>query len=468
MVSPAQIMLTSIGSNIMETNFGIETLPTLQRYLSLILLFAFILSSCGSPSTPIVASVPTTESQPTTISTAVTPSPTSTPQPAVSDRAFFSGEYRNLFEEYLGKSDAEIQAKLDAAWDQLFYGDDNFERVYYPAGEDMAYIVDIGNGDVRSEGMSYGMMIAVQLDKQDEFNRLWKWAKTYMYQSDGPYQGYFAWHCTTDGEKLDSNPASDGEEWFVMALLFASARWGNGEGIFDYQSQAQDILDTMLHKEDTKNDLATNMFDLEQRQVVFVPKIGRDSSFTDPSYHLPAYYELWARWAERDNEFWAEAAQTSREYFKKAAHPQTGLMPNYANFDGTPYDDAFHKDFRFDAWRTLSNVAVDYAWFAADPWQVEQSNRILRFFASQGIDSYPNQFALDGTPLSADHSTGLVAMAAVAALAADRETGEPFVQALWDTKIPSGQWRYYDGMLYMLGMLHVSGNFRIYKPGSLP
>ena len=53
-------------------------------------------------------------------------------------------------------------------------------------------------------------------------------------------------------------------------------------------------------------------------------------------------------------------------------------------------------------------------------------------------------------------------MAAVAALAADRETGEPFVQALWDTKIPSGQWRYYDGLLYMLGMLHVSGNFKIY------
>jgi oligosaccharide reducing-end xylanase len=53
-------------------------------------------------------------------------------------------------------------------------------------------------------------------------------------------------------------------------------------------------------------------------------------------------------------------------------------------------------------------------------------------------------------------------MAAVAALAADREIGEPFVQALWDTQIPSGKWRYYDGMLYMLGMLHVSGNFKIY------
>jgi len=210
-----------------------------------------------------------------------------------------------------------------------------------------------------------------------------------MYQSDGPYQGYFAWHCTTDGKKLDPNPASDGEEWFVTALLFASTRWGDAKGIFDYQAQAQEILETMLHKEDSKNDLATNMFNLEYKQVVFVPTLGRDSHFSDPSYHLPAYYEIWARAAQHDNKFWKQAAQTSRVYCKKAANPQTGLMPDYANFDGTPYGSEGHKDFRFDAWRTLSNVAVDYAWFAADAWQVEQSNRVLDFLASRGIDSYP-------------------------------------------------------------------------------
>lgn len=386
--------------------------------------------------------------------------PPVTPHPG----AFESQQYRNLFAEYLGKSDAEVQARIDAAWDQLFYGNDDSERVYYPVGEDMAYIEDIGNADVRSEGMSYGMMIAVQLDKQEEFDRLWTWAKTYMYQSEGPYQGYFAWHCTPEGEQLDANPASDGEEWFAMALLFASARWGDGEGIFDYRAQAQEILDVMLHKEETKSDLATNMFNREHKQVVFVPRLGPVSNFTDPSYHLPAYYELWSRWAERDNEFWGEAAQVSREFFRKAAHPQTGLMPDYANFDGTPYGSDEHKDFRFDAWRTLSNVAVDYAWFAADPWQAEQSQRVLSFLASQGIDSYPNQFTLDGTPLSSDHSAGLVSMAAVAALAADRQTGEPFVQELWNAQIPSGKWRYYDGMLYILGMLHVSGNFKIYSP----
>ena len=433
------------------TNAGSDKLTPLKRviYAATSTLVFNLIAGCA-PSAAMTATLVQSASA------------TPTPQPV--SGAFVSGVYRNLFAEYLGKSDVEVQAKTEAAWQQLFYGDDSSQRVYYPVGDAMAYIEDIGNGDVRTEGMSYGMMIAVQLDKKEEFDRLWKWTKTYMYQSSGPYEGYFAWHCSTVGDQLDANPASDGEEWFVTALFFASARWGNGEGIFDYQAQAQQILDTMLHKEDQKSDLATNMFDAQTKQVVFVPKIGRDSSFTDPSYQLPAYYELWARWASRDNSFWANAAQASRAFFKKAANPRTGLMPDYANFDGTPYGSGDHKDFRFDAWRTLSNVAVDYAWFGNDPGQVERSNRGLDFLASEGIDSYANQYTLDGHSLSSDHSTGLVAMAAVAALAADPEKGKPFVQALWDAKTPSGRWRYYDGMLYLLAMLHVSGNFRIYTP----
>jgi oligosaccharide reducing-end xylanase len=284
-----------------------------------------------------------------------------------------------------------------------------------------------------------------------------------MYQEDGPYQGYFAWHCTTDGEKLDANPASDGEEWFVTALFFAAARWGNGEGIYDYQAEANAILHTMLHKNDEDTGLATNMFDPETKQVVFVPR-GRDSTYTDPSYHLPHYYELWAAWAAEDNDFWADAAQVSRDFFHDAADPGTGLMADYAHFDGTPREGNEHEDFRYDAWRTLAHVALDYAWFGVDPWQVERSNRVLSFLASQGMEDYPSLYTVDGEPLGGGHSTGLVAMAGAAALAADREIGEPFVQALWDQPIPRGTWRYYDGLLYLLALLYAGGQFQIYTP----
>jgi oligosaccharide reducing-end xylanase len=420
-----------------------------------LLLSILFFTACSASPAPIPATA-----------TPAPAGPTPTPQPAVPPKpigAFESGQYRNLFTELLGKSEAEIAQKIDRAWEQLFYGDDDTQRVYYPVGRDMAYIKDIGSNDIRSEGMSYGMMLAVQLDKQEEFDKLWKWAYTYMLQKDGPYKGYFAWHATEDGEQIDANPASDGEEWFAMALLFAANRWGNGEGIFNYQAEAQKILDVMLHKSEEDNGLATSMFDPETKQIVFVPA-GRNATFTDPSYHLPAFYELWARWADKDNDFWRDAAQVSRDFWKTAAHPETGLMPDYAEFDGMPNADPTHKDFRFDAFRVASNVALDWAWFAADPWQVEQSNRLLDFFRSQGIDKYVNQYSIDGKPLSGERSSGLIAMNAVAGLAADPAKSKDFVQALWDLEIPGGQWRYYDGLLYFLALLQASGNYRIYTP----
>jgi oligosaccharide reducing-end xylanase len=303
----------------------------------------------------------------------------------------------------------------------------------------------------------------VQLNKKEEFDKLWKWAYTYMLQKDGPYKGYFAWHNEEDGTQIDANPASDGEEWFATALLFAANRWGNGEGIYNYQAEAQKILDVMLHKSEEDNGIATSMFDPDTKQIVFVPS-GRNATFTDPSYHLPAFYELWARWADKDNDFWKEAARTSRAFFKTAAHPETGLMPDYAEFDGKPNADPTHKDFRFDAFRNASNVALDWSWFAADPWAKEQSNRLLDFFRSLGMDKYPNQYAIDGKPLSSERSSALIAMNATAGLAADPEKSKDFVQALWDLEIPSGQWRYYDGLLYFLSLLQASGNYRIYSP----
>lgn len=379
--------------------------------------------------------------------------------------AFFSGEYRNMLKEW-GLSDEEIEARTEEVWNQLFYGDDETERVYYPVEDDMAYILDVGNNDVRTEGMSYGMMIAVQLDKQDEFNRIWKWVKTYMYNEDQPYQGYFAWHCTPDGSKIDWGPAPDGEIWFAMALFFAAGRWGNGEGIFDYQAEANAILHAMLHQEDNPSSGSKNMFNAEHKMVVFTPNPGAASTYTDPSYHMPHYYELWARWADEDNEFWAEAAAASREFFKAAAHPETGLMPNYAEFDGTPkVSGDYGEFFGADAWRTPMNVAVDYAWFAADPWEIEQSNRIQAFFYAAGLGTYSDKWRIDGSEsLTPWHSTGLVATNAVASLAATEPIAWEFIEEFWTTPLTTGQWRYYDGMLYLMSLLHLSGQFQIYEP----
>ncbi len=385
---------------------------------------------------------------------------------AAPDGAFATGHYRNLFKEYLGKTDAEIDARIQSAWKQLSEGDPDSQRLFYPVAGDMMYVPDIANNDVRTEGLSYGMMITVQLDRQKEFNAIWKFAKHHMQYSTGPLKGYFAWHTAFNGRRLNAGPAPDGEEWFVMALFFASHRWGDGEGVFNYSAEAQSLLRTMLHKhEEPGRGKITSMFDPEAKQILFVPDRPAER-FSDPSYHLPAYTALWARWAAdpADRALLAEITQISRDVFHKAAHPQTGLMPDYSNFDGTPRARFGHEDFRYDAWRTLSNPALDWSWWAADAWQIEQSNRVLTFLASHG-DQVPDRYKIDGTPVSTDVNTpGLVAMAATAALAADRKIGEPWVQKLWAMPMPSGRHRYYDGLLTMMALLECSGRFQIYAP----
>ncbi|QAY64276.1 hypothetical protein ET495_14880 [Xylanimonas allomyrinae] len=403
------------------------------------------------------------------------------PVPATTGAAQ-TGVYRNLFTEWdPALTDADVQAKLDHYWETYFTSTDDDKRLYYPAGTDadgdLAYILDAGNEDVRSEGMSYGMMIAVQMGKQHEFDALWNWATTYMQHQSGPRQGYFCWQAMTDGQCADPNPASDGEEYFATALFFAAHRWGNGTGIYDYEAQANAILDTMLHKEDMNGgvvDGITNMFDRDHQMVVFVPE-GNAATYSDPSYHVPAFYELWGRWAKgwngntaADRQFWLDAAARSRQFFGESTHPSTGLAPDYANFDGTPKDSGNHADFRFDAWRTAVNWSVDNAWWAKDDAEQALSNRIQSFFERKGLDTYANQYALVGKALSTDHSPGLVASNGVASLAATDSRAWKFVEELWNLEPATGRWRYYDGLLNFMALLHTSGHFQAWGPAEEP
>ncbi|MBN1973974.1 MAG: xylanase [Sedimentisphaerales bacterium] len=391
---------------------------------------------------------------------------------------FYTGKYRNLFVE-AGCSQQEVTENINKAFEQFFYGDQNSQTVYYPAGEnengEMAYISDINSNDVRSEGMSYGMMICVQLDKKKEFDALWNWAMTYMYHNDSghPAYGYFAWSLKTNGEYEDQMPAPDGEEYFVMALYFASNRWGNGEGIYNYKAYADRLLSDMKNRETItgqtglRTQSVGNIFSYEYKMIRFTPDMA-NSEHTDPSYHLPAFYELWALWGpEKDSNFWKEAAQVSRDFFQKASNPKTGLTPDYANFDGSPWACPWNPDavnFRYDAWRTAMNWSVDWAWWEKDAGERELSDRIQSFFESQGISDYKSIYTLDGMPIGGDYSQGLVAMNAAASLAATNARAQKFVKELWNASIPVGQYRYYDGMLYMLALLHCSGEFKIWAP----
>jgi oligosaccharide reducing-end xylanase len=442
--------------------------------------------------------------------------------PADGAGAYATGRYRNLFAEQLGRSPAESRAKIDRVFNRLFHGDGQEERVYFETGANangpLAYVTDWANNDARTEGMSYGMMIAVQLGHKREFDALWNWSKTYMQVTDpaDPSVGYFAWSFNTDGTPRSTGAAPDGEEYYAMALLFAAHRWGNGKGIYNYQAEAEKILRGMRHhpvltgmppfrihpgdapfvepdapwpspnarreaaeaakagkpwpprwpKRAPKPVTVGPMVDEASNMIRFVPETSIPG--TDASYHLPAFYELWARWGPaEDRAFWSRAAAVSRDFFVKVTGPRTGLAPDRSNFDGTQATgwDGQPSQFAYDSWRTVSNWSVDWNWWGKDARQRALADKVQHFLAGEGIDRFVDRYTLDGKPMSDRHSPGMLAAAAVGGIAATPgPDSRAFLQALWDMPIPSGEQRYFDGMLYLMSLMHCAGEYRIIEP----
>lgn len=387
--------------------------------------------------------------------------------------AIYTGVYKNVFLE-AGYSQAAVDAKVEQTYHDLFEGP---HRVYFEADDSTGYVSDIKNHDARTEGLSYGMMIAVQLNKKDKFDRIWRWSKKYLQHQGGPRDAYFAWSIDPKTLKKNSDgSASDGELYFITDLLFASNRWGNNTGI-NYYQEARRILDAMWKKDGTGG--IYNVLNTEHKQINFTPE-GDNYKWTDPSYHLPAFFEIWALFAKDGHEqFYKDCADTSRAFLHRACNSVTGLTTDYANFSGTPHPTSWMPAaFRYDSWRVPMNIAMDYRWFGKDKgWQETYAKRLQGFLTSKGIDKFEDQFNPDGSIpgfiLGAGgfkklrHSLGFLATAASTEMI-EKDKDFAFVRALWDAKLEpyeDGYFDpYYDGLLYLFSLMHLSGKYQIIMP----
>ena len=372
--------------------------------------------------------------------------------------AYYTGDYTSAFKKYLGKTDEEIQEKMDALWNHYFKGDEN-SKVFYDKGNE-GYIKDINNNDVRSEGMSYGMMIAVQTGHKEEFDKLWKWAKNHMWHKGGDWDGYFAWQRNDSGTGGDDNCAPDGEMYFMMSLLFAANRWDDDQ----YRKDAHYIMDKMW------NNPSHKLFNQGNYIIVFQP-LGSGNDFSDPSYDLPAYLELFSRWAEKDTDKWKRAVSAARDHLYVSSNKNSGLFADYSAFNGQPQSYSYNSNstkYMYDAMRSAMNFGMDFYLFGADSVrEVEMAKRIIDFFEKDGYKHA--RFNWNGTGGSEEYTQGEKGANAVAALALKDVSGydeiiKKNLQMAWDEPFMTGQYRYYDGLVHYLAMLHLSGTFKIWKP----
>ena len=328
--------------------------------------------------------------------------------------------YANLFVTVSGHTQAESDTKVANAWKGLFTAGGSGAIYFNGPGSNESYVQDIYNNDVRTEGMSYGMIIAVQLNHQTEFDRLWTWVKTHMANGTGEIR----WRCSTSGSGCAGGGAPDGEEYFATALIFASHRWGDSTGSakIAYSTEAKWVLDL----------IRTKYFNSQYHLI----KFGSGSNNVDPSYVLPAFYEVWACFDTANAAFWQESATAGRAYMQKVVDGN-GVCPYQASLTATNPQAA-----NADSVRCVVNLMMDWHLFGKDPWQ---------------RDTYAPKFAAyssnrGGTPEVGCNST--------LGFALPSSSGKAFVDKIWSAGIPNRD--YWGGVLYMLGLLHVSGNFKLY------
>ncbi|MZE55792.1 hypothetical protein GTY86_31860 [Streptomyces sp. SID5770] len=421
-----------------------------------------------------------------------------TPAQAASTGAAFTGTYENFF-QHIGKSQAEVDQKVQDLYTAIYTENGPADqRIYYPVGSDMAYIQATYEQDVRSEGMSYAMMVALQLGDRGRFDKLWKFAKTYMQcpnvntDCGGRYDRLFIWHVddvapyrhfSLPGGEPEYTPAPDGDVYFATALLMASARWGDGAGIFDYGSEAAFILDELKDTTDLQPG-ELSIFNPDNKLVRFIPTwVEGSGSLVDTSYQLPGFYEYWSRNdpTTANRAYWNEAAGAARGYWRdvldKAGNRGNGIFPDCTKQDGGPLDQyscASGYKHGSDGWRTIQNVAFDHYWYAGDtdghaPLAEQRAwvDQLLGFMRPRRA-SMQGEWYVDGTPAS-DWSGGAgqaLMYASAATVASDSATRDDFLRLAWDQPVTTGEWRYYHSSLHMLGFLHLAGKYRAYDIGA--
>jgi oligosaccharide reducing-end xylanase len=359
-----------------------------------------------------------------------------------------------------GHSDADINAKINTAFMQLFHGDAMTEAIYVvpPGSTGIAYIHDVLHDDIRTEGIGLGMLIAVELDHRDEFDSLWTYAKTKLRVPSGAAAGYFNSFCDDYTAATVACLDPFGLQQMTMALLLAHDHFTT-RGRVDYATDARELLTLLQYKVEQDAgivDGVTGTFDGQTHLVYDVPNISAAAAGVGrPSIEAPGYYDLWAQ--ATGDPFWTNAASAARDYWRRTANATTGLTPIRATFAGVPVTN--YGVFSSEAYRAQIAMALDQIWVGGDGWSPGEADRLLGFFAGQG-PIYGMSFALDGTPINQLHDPALVAANGVSAAIATTDR-TAFVEAVWEMPVPNMVNRYFAGLLYLISLLVLGGQMQV-------
>lgn len=354
----------------------------------------------------------------------------------------------NVLVDVLGLEPNRVSQRINAVFEQLFFGDPSTESIFVDAPTG-AYIFDVLHEDTRMDAMGYGMLVLTHFDRQAEFDKLWATVDTKFRYASGPRAGYFRHSCETDFSECSNNIDTFGVFYVVTSLFIAQSRWGGS-----YSKAATEMLVAMRGKEQNGVvDGVLNVFSdqgLPRRR----PYEGEATDIWTGSL-MPAFFDLW--YVNTGDIFWHRAAEASRAVLQSVVHPKTGLPPLLVDDQGKPTQET--PEFREGAYGVGFQMALDHTWIAPQPGYTTSANLLVDFFRAQG-PGYPSLWNIDGEALNDISSGALVALNGAAASISKRDAREAMMRAVWDMNVPTGVFRYYDGTSQLLSLMFLGGQLR--------
>jgi len=271
-------------------------------------------------------------------------------------------------------------------------------RFYVDCGGGQARIANgQGSNNTVSEGIGYGMLLAVGNSDKTALDALWAY-----YKARVDSNGLMNW--SIDGCTAGNNnayAATDADEDVAMALVQADAKWGG------YKTDATNLIN-LIKKFETAAGTPSYL-----RPGDAANNGGKGDGIVNPSYFAIGYWHVWATyvgdtfWNQLATDAYTMLAAFQKLSFKdsKGATSTGALVPDWGNTQGQI---SFGSGYSYDACRTPWRVAVDYAWFGTAAAQTFLQNVSSYVDSQGGVGSVPfdknsaflGPFALSGMAVS--------------------------------------------------------------------
>lgn len=309
-----------------------------------------------------------------------------------------------------------------------------------------------------SEGIAYGMMIAVAFDDQPLFDALWQYALCFLNES-----GLMSWYIAPDGSRaLGSGGATDSDEDMAWALVMAHRQWGGRGSLREtYASYALRQIERVWQHE----------IDHGRFPGMLLPgDEWRGQNVFNPSYFAPSEYRVFAE-VSGERGFHEVIDRGYEVVFRSLndtnQNRENGLVPAWCDASGTPVE-AFPgamTNYQTDSARLPFRLGQDHAYYG-EPRAAAYLAKVSGFFAGIGAEHIGDGYALSGQPApdprTVQPNPGSAVFVGCAAVGAQHHARyQRFVDEAY-ARVRTGKLlarsRYYNHCWTVLSLLKLTGN----------